>query len=186
MEKPESPSFPRYSKKERFPPRWRKLRASLAFYAETSGIPQVERELAVDRILGLYLQKWVQGSIPEKPGPWCRKTLCRYLGKLRERRTRIFLHVEFVSAQTAQQRLASLPMGTGEFWDWMSQHRVELEKLLTKNQWEALINTRDAPTIAEAAKRAGQSRRDYRIHLKRAARKIGEKFFKIFAPPPPL
>ena len=158
---------------------WVRLREILSRMARASGLSTTDQDLVLDEVLHRLLQAELEGRRPRLPVAWCRVALRRELGAIRKRPEA----EELASRIASRLEHGSVP-GCRDFWDWVGDHETCLSHLCTALEWAALLATREASTIREAAARCGQTRINYRNLRDRAARKILVAITENLVPPP--
>ena len=158
----------------RLAPYWHAMeeaRPTLIRVARGSGFDPTLCEWLVDEVLERLSECYLQENPPRDVFAWCRSVLRRCLGEIRKLPSTRLLKGDPVDDRARRTPMA-IP-GTLEFWTWLGVHRHILKPLCSPLEWKAVLHTRNARTVAQAARSCGQTERDYRNLLKRA----GGKFF---------
>ncbi len=157
---------------------WARLREALSRMARASGLATADQDVVLDEVLHRLLQAALEGRCPRFPVAWCRVALRRELAAIRKRPG-----PEELAIRT-ESRVDRGPVpGCRDFWEWVGDHEACLSHLCTALEWAALLATRRASTIREAAARCGQTRINYRNLRDRAARKILVAIAENLVPP---
>jgi hypothetical protein len=72
--------------------------------------------------------------------------------------------------------------GASNFWEWLEKNHDVLAEVLSKMELAALLATRGAESVREAASSIGQYPVNYRNLIYRAGRKIREIILREFVP----